>query len=57
MRYFNKDGTQQFVITSKEARDFYFLYKSSGKLFEKLGRAKSPVDLEGKFGVSKNLGV
>jgi len=50
--YCNSSGKVMFVLTSKPARDFYFLYKvlENGSL-EKLGKAKSPPELEEKFNV------
>ncbi len=38
-----------FYITSKEARDFYFLYKEENGKAVKLGKAKSPFELEEKY--------
>lgn len=38
-----------FFITSKEARDFYFLYKEENGKAMKLGKAKSPLELEEKY--------
>lgn len=48
--YVNNTGTVSYIITSKrDSRDFYFAYFINGDKLEKLGRARSPVDLEGKF--------
>lgn len=54
--YYNADGNPVCVLTSKPARDYYFLYEilPDGKL-NKLGRAKSPVELEQKFEVNKRM--
>lgn len=43
------DGTMRWVVTSKQARDYYFLYKVGAKVLEKIGRAKSPDELEEKY--------
>lgn len=39
-----------FYITSKENdRSYYFIYKMEGDKAVKLGKSKSPVELEGKY--------
>ena len=38
-----------YNITSKEARDYYFLYKMENNKAVKLGKAKSPSYLEEKY--------
>lgn len=43
------DKGEIFYITSKETRDFYFLYKDENGKAVKLGKAKSPLDLEEKY--------
>jgi hypothetical protein len=45
--YQKSDGTPSFILTSKPARDFYFLYEvlDDGSL-KKLGKARSPTELE-----------
>lgn len=46
-----------FIITSKESsRDYYFLYELVDGPFKKLGRARSPKELEEKFEVDKWVG-
>ncbi len=52
---YNKAHELKFIITSKEARDFYFLYELVDGEFRKLGRSKSPKELEEKFEVDKKL--
>ena len=55
---YNKDHELMFIITSKESsRDYYFLYELVDGSFKKLGRARSPKELETKFDVEKKLGV
>lgn len=54
--YYDIQKDLRFVMTSKENnRDFYFLYELVNGQFKKLGRARSPKELENKFGVSKKL--
>lgn len=43
------DKGEIFYITSKEARDLYFLYKYENGKAIKLGKSKSPLDLEEKY--------
>lgn len=38
-----------YYITSKDIRDYYFLYKMDGDKAVKLGKAKSPLELEQKY--------
>lgn len=54
--YQKSDGTPICILTSKPARDFYFLYevKPDGSL-AKLGKARSPIDLEKKFDVGLRM--
>jgi hypothetical protein len=50
-------GILKFLLTSKENnRDFYFLYEvlANGSL-QKLGKARSPTELEKKFELHKRL--
>lgn len=40
---------ETYYITSKDTRDYYFLYKMEGDKAVKLGKAKSPLELEQKY--------
>ena len=40
---------ETYYITSKDTRDYYFLYKIDGEKAVKLGKAKSPLELEQKY--------
>lgn len=53
--YYNSSHELLFIITSKPARDFYFLYEAVDGTFKKLGKAKSPVELEEKFQVYERM--
>lgn len=54
--YYNRAGDLLFIVTSKkESRDWYFLYEVAGDSFKKLGRAKSPDELEKKYGVRDRM--
>lgn len=54
--YYNQSNELMFIVTSKEtSRDYYFLYELVDGEFRKLGRSKSPKELEEKFEVDKKL--
>ena len=56
VQYFNDDQTLKYVMTSKESnRDYYILYEVKDGKLNKLGRSRSPYELEEKFGVNKWL--
>lgn len=56
VRYVDRNQNTLFVLTSKEtSRDFYFLYELVGDTFKKLGKARSPTELEEKFQVHERL--
>jgi len=55
VRYFDAEHNEKFVLTSKELRDCYFLYRVSDSKLEKLGKAATPDVLEKKFGVENEL--
>ena len=40
---------ETYYITSKDTRDYYFLYKMEKDKAVKLGKAKSPLELELKY--------
>lgn len=50
--YFDADSNPRFIITSKAARDQYFLYRieEDGKL-KKLGKSASPEELTETYNV------
>ena len=55
--YYNAQHELLFIMTSKEtSRDYYFLYELVGGTFRKLGKARSPKELEAKFDVKKKMG-
>lgn len=56
VRYCKSSGEPVCVLTSKPARDFYFLYavNADGSL-TKLGKARSPTELEEKFDVQSRM--
>lgn len=55
VNYYSGGHELMFIMTSKEARDFYFLYELVDGKFKKLGKARSPNELEEKFEVDKRL--
>lgn len=55
--YYNAQHELLFIMTSKEtSRDYYFLYELVDGTFRKLGKARSPKELETKFDVEKKMG-
>lgn len=55
VQYYNHSRDLLFILTSKEIRDYYFLYELVDGKFKKLGKAKSPVELEKKFRVVERM--
>lgn len=53
--YYNLLRELLFIVTSKPTRDFYFLYEVVDGAFKKLGKAKSPLELEEKFKVHERM--
>jgi len=53
--YYTQQHELMFIITSKESRDFYFLYELVDGKFKKLGKSRSPKELEEKFGVEEKI--
>lgn len=52
--YYDTTHTLRFIMTTKDkSREFYFLYELVDGEFKKLGRAKSPTELERKFNINK----
>ncbi len=56
--YYNADHELLFILTSKESsREYFYLYELVDGTFKKLGRSRSPKELESKFEVEKKMGV
>lgn len=54
--YHDLAGKTRFLITSKEANlDFYFLYEVDGAKLRKLGKSRSPKDLEVKHMILEHI--
>lgn len=53
--YRSLSGELRFIVTSKPTRDAYFLYEFLEGAFKKLGKAKSPLELEEKFNINDRL--
>lgn len=51
--YYNRKRELLFVVTSKPARDYYYLYGVENGELKKLGRAKTPTELETKYHVNE----
>jgi hypothetical protein len=53
--YLDRDEIPIFLVTSKESRDFYFLYEILNGGFKRLGKAISPIALEEKYKVIERM--
>lgn len=54
--YVNTDGIPVFLLTTKQGRDFYYLYKiASDGTLSKLGKARSPKELEEKYEIRDKI--
>ena len=53
--YYDSCKELLFVITSKPAWDYYVLYEVVEGEFKRLGKAKSPAELEEKFKVRDKM--
>ena len=55
VRYANSKGETICIITSKETRDWYYLYDLVDGKFVKRGKAKEPPELVEKFNVYERM--
>lgn len=53
--YYTSTGDLMFILTAKPQREAYYLYTLVDNQFKKLGRSKSPIELEEKFDVYTKL--
>lgn len=54
--YYTEKHELMFIVTTKEStRDFYYLYEFVDGKFKKLGKSRSPRELEEKFEVDKKM--
>lgn len=54
--YYTEKHELMFIITTKEStRDFYYLYELADGKFRRLGKSRSPRELEEKFEVDKKI--
>lgn len=54
--YFNREGNPVHIITSKESREWYYLYENAGGEWRKVGREKDPESLVRKHKVREKMG-
>ena len=52
-RYNDINGDTKFIVTTKPSREYYYLYKEGSN--SKLGKAKTPTELESKFDVINTI--
>lgn len=56
--YYGTNHELLFILTSKESsREYYFLYELVDGAFKKLGKGRSPKELEEKYNVRQKTGV
>lgn len=53
--YYGKRGELLFLLTSKESREYYFLYEYTGTEYKRLGKSKTPPELEQRFHVRERM--
>lgn len=54
--YYTQDHTIRYLITSKTtSQDAYYLYEVTGEMLKKLGKGKTPRELEEKFRVEEKV--
>lgn len=49
VKHYDRDGNLRYITTSKQLRDYYFLYELKDDKFIKLGKDRSPYSLEKKY--------
>ena len=58
MTYCDSGQKIRFFMTSKMIRDYYYLYEVyDDESYKKLGKSKSPSDLEVKYRVNEKIGA
>jgi len=56
VRYYTAQQQPLFIMTTKESsRDYYFLYELSDNEFKRLGKSRSPLELEEKYRLNERL--
>lgn len=53
--YYTAENQLLFIITANRLRDCYYLYELREDKFTKLGRAKTPTELEVRFQVYERI--
>ena len=54
--YYNKEDELLFVLTTKQYDpSWFFLYENQGGELKKLGKAKTPAELEEKYKVTEKM--
>lgn len=57
VQYYNKNGECVGIMTTKLARDCYYLYGVENGEFVKLGKSASPLELETKYKMCQRMGI
>lgn len=53
--YYTSSHELMFILTSKSSREYYFLYELVDGELKKIGRAKTPTELEIKNKIKERL--
>ena len=56
VQYMGTDKMPAFLETSNMYRDTYFLYELTGETYNKLGKARTPLELRDKYQLERRLG-
>ena len=55
--YYGPDGNPLFRLTTKPSTGHFFLYEFTASGLVRLGKGRSPLELEEKYDVRKRMGV
>ena len=55
-RIFNTGQIPVIIVTSKQQRDYYYLYELKDGKYVKLGRGRNPRELKEKYQVDRRAG-
>ena len=54
--YYNSRCELLFILTAKEnSRDWYYMYELSDGQFKKLGKARTPAELEERYKITEKI--
>lgn len=53
VRYHNRAGELIFLLTNKLGSEYYFLYEYRDNVFNRIGKSKSPAEIEERFNIQE----